>query len=244
MSSQASSSETGSKYDINLAARTGAGTGAARRARREGLLPTVVYERGKPAISASMDYLAFEKQAVSTRISQLFTLKFEGVPELNNRHAIIKEVQRNNLTGKMLHVDFQALRDDEEVVVSVPLAMIGEAYGVKTDGGVLSVAAYEISISSLPKSIPSILNVDVSQLKIGDSIHGKDLILPAGAKLAGNPEEAIVSVVISRQTVEETATPTAVAAAAGADGAAVAAGTAAPAAKADDKKADAGKAKK
>ena len=243
VSSQAEQAEV-NPFLVDIKDRTGRGSSAMRRYRRDGMLPINVYERGTEPVAALVSYRDFVRSAERARISQVFTLKSTD-GKLNGRAAIVKEVQKEHLSGRLLHVDFQTLKDNEEITIRIPLEFTGEATGVKNDGGILSVATYELAVRCLPKFIPVSVKVDVSPLKIGQSIHAKELGLPGNVKLGGNPEETVVSVVIVRQVVEEVATAAVADAAAGtpaADGAAAAAPDAAAAG--GDKKAAAGGDKK
>lgn len=227
--------------DAELRAQTGANS--AKHLRTQGLLPAIMYARGESAVPLAIPYKEFVKAAQSARISQVFTFRSK-TKEIEGRSAIVKEIQRDNVAGRVLHVDFQALHENEEIVVRIPLSISGEAQGVKLDGGILTVSAHELSVSCLPKSIPQSIDVNVAELRLGQSIHAQDIALPQGVRLSGNPLETIVSVVAVRQVVEETTTAApaegvaAEGAAATAEGAAATAAGAAPAADkaaADDK---------
>ena len=229
-----------SEYTVEVKKRSALGTANSKRLRAEGFVPSVVYAHDQASVSVFLAERGFLKQAAGAKVSQIFTLKSDEA-SINDRPALVKEVQRCNLTGKLLHVDFQALREDEEVTVQVAIDFTGEAIGVKADGGILSVVLREIAVICLPKNIPSSIGVDVSSLKIGQSIHASDVTLPANVRLGCDADETVVSVVAVRQ-VEEAA----VAAAVPAEGAAAApaeGGAAAPTAGSEEKK-DAAPAKK
>jgi len=226
-----------SNYTVELKKRSALGTSNSKRLRAEGFVPSVVYAHDQASVPVFLFGRDFFKQAESARISQIFTLKSDD-GSIDGRPALVKEIQRCHLSGKLLHVDFLALRENEEVTVKVAVEFQGEATGVKADGGILSVMAHEVEVICLPKNIPATLAIDVSPLKIGQSIHASDIKLPADVKVAGDPEETIVSVVAVRQVEETTtaaATPAEGAAAAPAEGAAAPA--AAPAAGGDKKEA-------
>lgn len=221
-------------FTLDAEKRQNLGANAAKRLRTQGFVPSIMYARGETAIPFTVAYKDFVKAAQSARISQVFTFKSKD-SEINGRSAIVKEIQKEGLSGKVLHVDFQALHENEEIVVRIPLNIVGEAVGVKLDGGILTVSSHELSVSCLPKAIPQSIDVNVSELRIGQSIHAENITLPQGVRLSGNPLETIVSVVAVRQIVEETpaAVPGAEGAVAGAEGAAAGAEGAAAAAPAD-----------
>ena len=209
------------QFEIEVTVRQGTGSSEARRVRKSGLIPAVIYAHGDECVAASVGERAFLKIAKLTKSSQVFKLKSTD-KALDGRSALVKEVQKDYLAGKVLHVDFQAIREDEEISVRVPLRVVGEAVGVKVDGGILTVVAHEVGIRCLPRFIPADISVDVTDLHIGHSIHAEDLKLPEQVRLSGNPNETIVAVVAIRAAEEEAAT-TAVPGAAPAEGAAAAA---------------------
>jgi large subunit ribosomal protein L25 len=234
-------------FTLPITKRESAGSAVAGRMRLGGTVPCVVYAAGEATFHGSVSLKEFGALARRATRSQLFTLKSDE-RSVNGRRALVKEIQKEHLKGTILHIDFQALREDKEISLKVPLHFVGEAPGVKTEGGVMSVAAHELGISCLPKDIPVNIAVDISALALGQSLHAKDLTLPQGVKLSGSPDETVVSIVTVRALVEETpaADATAAATAEGAEGAAAAGAAAeggapakgAPAkAEGDDKKA-------
>ncbi len=204
------------QYSVEIIERVADGSATSRRLRKSGFIPSVVYAHGEGNWPMSVNEREFLKLAEKSTSSQVFILKSENAG-LNDRAAIVKEIQIDRLHNKVLHIDFQALKDNEEIVIAVPLKFTGDSMGVKEDGGILSVSAHTLSVLCLPRSIPSAIDVSVVPLKIGDSIHAKDLTLPNGVRLAGKEDETIVSVIIVKQVVEEVTTAVA------ADGTAVAA---------------------
>jgi len=182
-----------------------------------------VYSHGLESIAGGVSEREFIRLARRVRSSQIFTLKSKR-PELNGKPAIVKEIQEQFTSTRVVHVDFQALREDESVTVNIPLRFVGEAPGVKNDGGVLSVGAHEIAVQCLPKSIPDEFVIDVSALNMGESIHARDIKLPEGVELDSDGDESVVSVIAQR--VQEITAPTA-AEGATAEGAAAGEGAAA-----------------
>jgi len=207
------------EFTLSISERTLTGKAEVNRMRRDGVVPAIVYSPGEKSIAASVVTKEFTNLAKRASSAQLFTLKSES-KSLNGKIAIVKEIQRDHLKGGVLHIDLLSLKEDREIVVQVPLHFVGEATGVKNEGGVMSVAAHQLSVSCLPRSIPKHIEINVSELALGDSIHASDIKLPQGVRLGGKPEETIVSVVLVRTVVE---TPAADAAAATAEGAAAAA---------------------
>jgi large subunit ribosomal protein L25 len=167
----------------------------------------------------------------------VFTFKSTS-SALNGKSAIVKEIQRDYLKGTLIHVDFLTFAENEEVAVEVPVKLVGEAPGVKIQKGILTVVTHEVTVRCLSKDIPLAIEVDITSLNLGQSIHVADLVLPAGVSVDDDEEETIVSVVAARATEEEA--PAAGAPAADAAKAAPAAAKA-PAAKAPAAKAPASK---
>jgi large subunit ribosomal protein L25 len=231
------------EFTLSVASRNSAGSASCRGARRQGLIPGVVYGGGEPSMLITVDKNEFTKLATKASASQLFTLKSED-KTLNGKLAVVKEVQKDYLSQSApIHIDFLALRPDAEFEIEVPVRIVGEAKGVKLSGGVLSVALHRLAVSCLPKNIPQRLEVDVTGIDLNESLQAKDVKLPEGVRLAGDPAETIASVVTIR--IVEEAAPAAAAAAAPAEGAAApaegAAAAADGAAKADAAKAPAAK---
>lgn len=196
-------------FTIEVSERPNIGKSYANRCRREGFIPAVAYHKAEKPLAVQVPLKEFTLLAVKARRSQVFTFK-SSVPSLNGKAAIVKEVQQDYLKGRVIHVDFQTLKDDEEITVDVPVKFVGEAPGVKNQGGILAVVTHEVSVSCLPKYIPSSVTVDISALGLGQSIHADQLQLGDGVSLVDDPSETIVSVVASR--AEEEAKPAAEAA--------------------------------
>lgn len=210
------------------------GKGPARRLRLKGLIPAVVYGRKSEPVSLSVDPGLLLK-AIETphKFNTLLTLKLEGV----EKHVLFKDYAVDPVTRKLLHADFFEVKLDEAVKVEVPVVTTGRSIGV-TEGGILSLATHDIVVEALPNKIPIRIEVDVTNLKVGGSIHVSELTAPEGCKFkfASNyviafvavPEkEEVVAVVAAVPGAEGAA---AVGAVAGVAGAAPAAGAAAPAA--------------
>ncbi len=210
-------------FTIEVTERLETGKGGSNRCRREGFIPGVAYHKGEKPQSIKVPYKEFLLLAQKARRSQVFSFKSSHAA-LSGKVAIVKEIQQDYVKGKVVHVDFQTLNEKEEITLDIPVRVVGEAPGVKVQNGILTVVTHEVSVRCLPKNIPSALDVDISALNLGQSIHAGDLKLPEGVGLAGDEGETIVSVVAARATEEESKP------AEGAAGAAPAAAAAAPAA--------------
>ena len=223
-------------FELELAPRERMGSSASRQYRKEGLIPTVVYSHGQKGMNALVSSREFVRLARLSRTSQIFSFK-SSESTLNGVSAFVRSIQRDHLTGDVVHVDFQSFREDEEISVEVGLKFVGEAKGVKLDGGILTMAMHAVTVRCLPKSLPQEIQVDVSDLSIGHSLHLRDLKLPEGVKVEGEPGETVAAVVSIHVVVEEpTAAAAAVEGAAPAEGAAAAPGAESAKAGAPEKK--------
>ncbi len=183
---------------LDVSPRKRSGSSGSRATRREGRVPSVIYSNGDEAMSIAVSARDFTQAASKSLPSQVFLLKSDD-SEFGERRALVKDIQKDPLSGQVLHIDFQEVKAGQSVRLHVLLDVQGQAPGVKDQGGVLSVAGRELLIEALPKDIPDRIFVDISELKLGQSILAKDLSLPEGVGLAENPERTIVSVISGRQ---------------------------------------------
>ncbi len=191
---------------IKATPRSVSGTVEAKKARKAGLVPAVIYGRhlGKPQnlqLDAKELRVALGK---TTGEHVLVDLEIIGG---DKTLALIQDVQHHALKRHIMHVDFHALRADEKMHTTVPVVVFGEAAGVKNNGGILEQLLRSIEVSCLPKDLPDSIIIDVTTLEIGAAIHIKDLALPSGVAAMGNPDISILHV--TAPTVEEVATPAA-----------------------------------
>jgi len=198
--------------------RTTKGKNEARRLRAAGRLPAVVYGAQKigdaPAPeSVSVDPKPFLRILHSASgFNTLITLKVDGG---GSARVLAKNVQLDPVTHHPLHADFYRVNMDRKILVTVPITLKGESRGVKVDGGVLDFVHREIEVEVLPANIPDSIEVDITNLGIGDSVHVRDLIGSAAWTPVTDADQMIVHIVTIK-VVEE------VAPAAGAEGAAAA----------------------
>lgn len=183
---------------VNLAVkmRQESGKAVAKRLRQKGWIPGIVYGRLKDPVSLEIPEKEFSKTVQGAAgANVIINLSIGGsVGKELSKTALIKEIQQHPLSRKILHVDFREISLTEAIKVNVPIVTKGEAVGVKMDGGVLDHSLWELEISCLPTQIPDKIEVDVSGLKIGGSIHVKELVPPVGVKILTDPEVAVFSV--------------------------------------------------
>ena len=176
---------------LNAWSRTTSGKGAARRLRRGGRLPAVVYGRRADAESLELD--THELTRLLSRIHAATTVIDLEVDGGEARPVLIREIQRHPYRPQLLHVDFFEIRSDVSIRVQVPLQLVGTAAGVEL-GGMLQQLRYEVEIECLPGDIPSGFEIDVSELDIGDAVH-VSAVDAAGLTVLDDPGETICAVV-------------------------------------------------
>src|SRR5712691_940687 len=190
---------------ISLAAspRDKTGKGAARQARFQKQVPAVIYGHRRETQPLVVDALALEKALTGIDPeSTVIELTVAG----NKTRALIREIQRHPIRPDILHVDFYEIHADEKVTLSVPVHLVGAPDGVRNAGGVLDQVTREVEIEVLPEQIPDRVELDVSALKIGDSLHVTDLKIPNAVILTA-ADATIATVVPPR--AEEVAAPVA-----------------------------------
>src|SRR6266581_5003464 len=170
---------------LNAFPRALARRAGAKKLRASGRLPAVVYGRQAPAQNLEVNAEEMENlihHSVSENLLVDLEVKDDPRPK---RLALVQEVQHHALSGQVLHVDFHEVAETEKVTVMVPVETVGEAEGVKTEGGVLEHVLFKIKARGLAKDIPEVITVDVTHLKIGEAIHLGEIKAPAGVELIG-----------------------------------------------------------
>jgi len=206
--------------------RAGKGSAEARRLRRSGRIPGVIYGRKGEAISIDLDARDFTNGIKGISESTIVKVDVNG----KVHEAFVKNTQRDIKDGNILHVDFYEVEGNTLLRAKVSLHIHGNPIGVR-EGGILETPLHDIEVECLPKDLPERLTVDISGLKANQAIHVRDLALGSGVKLISNPDQVVALVKFAKAeaapVVDEAA-----AAAAGAAGAPAAAGAAPAAAKA------------
>lgn len=190
------------RMTINVEKRVKTGKGASRSLRRKDMIPAVLYRGGdsQPIKFSKKELLKFINTVVGQQA--MVNLQFE---DGTNKLALIKDYQIDPVKGELLHADFFEVSLTEKVKVSVHVSIVGESIGVKRDGGILQYLLREIEVECLPDRIPSHIELDISNLEIGQSIHVGDIKLDEGIKVLTDPDEVIVNVVAP--IIEEAAAP-------------------------------------
>lgn len=217
------------KYQLTVTTREGTGRSASRRLRKAEKIPAILYGKHTKPETLSVSSTEFVKllKDIAGRAALIELKRDAGAAAL----SFLQEVQRDPITDKYLHVDLQEVKENEKMVINVAVVVVGEASGVKNEGGLLDVATKRLKIRCLPKDLPSFIEVDVTPLKLNESIHVSEIKAVAGVEFLDNPNQAVVLCVEPQEEVAATvaATDAAAAPAEGAAAAAPAAGDAAAA---------------
>ncbi len=170
--------------------REGAGKSYTRKARAQGWVPAIYYGHDQEPKKIEVAYRDFATLARKKQLTHLIDLGLAGEDSI----AVVREVQRHVLKDTLFyHVDFMHVAMNEKVVVEVPLELTGIAFGVKNDNGVLGHPIKVVKVECLPRDIPEKVSIDVSELKIGDSIHVKDVSFP-NFTIKDSPDEVLAVV--------------------------------------------------
>lgn len=193
---------------LNAEVRSDRGKNIARRLRRGGRIPAVVYGQGGAAAGAGSVAVSVEPDEVSRVLhseagaNTLIGLSVGGADADN---VLIKDYQVDPVSHRLLHVDFYRVAMDKVVTVTVRIDLTGEAEGVKVQGGLIDFVQREVAVACLPTEIPEHIVVDVSPLKIGQGIRLKDLVEGATWQPVSDPETLIVHVIAPRLEAEPAA---------------------------------------
>jgi large subunit ribosomal protein L25 len=203
-------------FELNAELRSNVGKGASRRLRRTGKVPGILYGTGKEAVSIQLDHDDLVHHLENEAFySHILTLKLGTEVQ----EVVLRDLQRHPYRPKLLHIDLQRIDMSQKITMRVPLHIINAAVspGVKDEKGIVNSLMSQLEVICLPKDLPEYIEVDISSLHVGQSIHLADLILPAGVELeilvsGGDADQAVVSV--QPPQAEEVEKPAAAAAAA------------------------------
>jgi large subunit ribosomal protein L25 len=190
---------------LNAFPRALARRAGAKKLRADGRIPAVIY--GRQAQPQNLEISAKEMEdlvhhSVSENLLVDLVVKDDSRPK---RLALVQEVQHHALTGKVLHVDFHEIAETEKVTVSIPVETVGEAEGVKTQGGVLEHVLFKVRARGLAKDLPEVITLDVSLLKIGEAIHLGEIKPAPGVEIIGDKQIPVIAVAAPRTEEEEAA---------------------------------------
>lgn len=188
--------------NLSGSVRENSGKGVARTLRSSGRIPAVIYGHGREPQSLSIDTRELEK--LLSHISAENTVIDLSVDGKSSR-TLIREIQRHPFKRQILHVDFQELVAGEKVIVRLPIVLVGVPAGVRMDGGVLDQTMRELEVEVDPSNIPNHVEIDVTELHIGASLHVSDIQLPEGVEVVGDPDASVAVISAPRAAVEEVA---------------------------------------
>ncbi len=192
------------KTNLKVKIREELGKEAVKKLRHQGLIPAVVY-KGKNSLNIKLSSKDFF-EVIHTKAGENAIVNLQVESKKPSRTAIIKEIQYHPLKGDILHVDFNEISLTETLTVKVPIAVRGEAQGIK-EGGILEHVLWEIEVECLPTEIPENIPVDVTPLKLGDSILVNDLQLPEGIKVLTDSTATVISLSVPHAEEEEALKP-------------------------------------
>jgi len=203
------------KVILKVDSRSETGKKNAKDLRNKGLVPAVVYKGGKSALGLKLAVRDLE-EILHTKAGAnvIITLKVSGADEkVKDKTVIIKEIQRDPVKDRVLHIDFNEISLTDTLKVNVPVTAHGEAIGVKKDNGVLEHVIRELHVECLPTAIPERIEIDVANLNIGDAVYVKNVAVPEGVKVLNDPELIVMILkpphveVPKEEVVEEAAEP-------------------------------------
>jgi large subunit ribosomal protein L25 len=181
--------------ELLVEVREHAGKGVARKLRAAGRLPGVVYGRKVGSVAIELDPRALRRLLAKSEagMNTLINLSMSGSP-LDGQPVLLRELQRDPVSGSYVHADLFAVDLEQTVEVSVPIHLSGKARGVEF-GGILDQSLRELDLECKPTAIPKEILVDVSELDLGDTVHVRDIALPEGVELRSDAALSVISVV-------------------------------------------------
>jgi len=193
------------EFTLGVELREGRGKGVSRKLRAAGRIPGICYRRNAESIAVSLDPNELDRllRKASSGINTLIDLTVAGGGDFDGRQVLIKELQRNPISGAYLHADLYAVDLKQTIHISIPVQLKGSAIGVTLGGGILDHATRELDVECLPDAIPEEFAVDVSELEIGQSIHVRDIEVLEGVEILNDRDVSIVSVVAPAVVEEE-----------------------------------------
>jgi len=185
---------TMSEQALKAQVREEIGGSAVKRLRKAGMIPCVMYGMESESVSLKINKLDFI-HLLHSLTSEHALIKLD----VNNKKkdVILKSIDYHPFKNEISHVDFHQVSMDKPIETTVPVEEVGNSKGIAA-GGVVEHVMRELSIECLPKDIPSVIEVDITELEIGDSVHVADIVAPKGVKLLDDPEQVVISVAAPR----------------------------------------------
>lgn len=187
---------------LSARSRAESGSTAVKAVRARDAVPAVLYGKSLSPQNIEINRREFEiLLAHAAGESILVELEVESAGQKTTHLSLVQEVQHHPLRRDILHVDFQAVSATENIEAAIPLETVGESQGVKNFGGLLELILRELPIRCLPKDLPEVIQIDVTNLGVGESLHVKDLVLPPGVTSVMDGEVTVLSVVAPKVAV-------------------------------------------
>jgi large subunit ribosomal protein L25 len=183
------------RYSIEVEKRDETGKGVARKLRRNGLIPGVVYGHNREPQALTVDPNDLKGKINSNAI---IDLSIDGEEET----VMIKDFQKDVIKENIIHVDFQQISMDETISITVPIKLVGDAPGVR-EGGVLQQLMRDVDIEVLPTNIPDEIELNIDELTLSDSLEVGDLEVPEDVNVLNSPDDVIVTIVAPSEEIEE-----------------------------------------
>jgi len=195
------------QFTLNVSPREGTGRSASRRLRKQDRIPAILYGKHTAPVTLAVEGTEFVR-LVKAIGDNAALIELKGTKE--EALSILQEVQRDPMTDKYLHVDLHEVKADEKMEINVPVHTSGESTGVKNEGGVLEASSHTLRIRCLPKDLPAYIDVDVTELKVGKTIHIGELKPVPGVVFLGDKHQPVVSCVQPVEEIVEAVVETAV----------------------------------
>jgi len=190
------------KIELKASIRKTVGNGPARELRRQGMIPAVLYGPKSDPIMLSVVIRELEQIVKSGNIGQMLLNIVIQNGKKQSKTAMIKELQTQPVSGALLHIDFYEVAMDQKIKISIPVVTSGEAVGVEL-GGILQVVRHEVDVFCYPNNIPESIEVDITNMEVGDSLHIGDVPLDEAIELADESNFTIVTVLSPKVEEEE-----------------------------------------
>jgi large subunit ribosomal protein L25 len=182
----------GERIRLEVKPRDDAGSAVARRLRANGMIPGVLYGAGKKAHPFTVEERELRRVLTGEHgLHAILDVVFDG--QKTPHHAVLKEYQLDPVRPRLLHIDLHEVRLDQVIQTQVAVEPVGESPGVK-EGGALTLVLREVNVEALPMEVPDRLDLDISEMTIGDSLRVADLAVPEGVRLLDDPDSVVATV--------------------------------------------------
>jgi len=186
--------------ELKAKPRTTKGNSPARALRRDGAIPAVIYGPGKASVALSVNVYDLEQALKAAGSRQIFVdLAIEGG---GTHKAMLKELQQHPVSGSLIHADFYEVALDRKMRVMIPVTTIGKCQGIEM-GGMLQIIRRELEALCIPSDIPDVIEIDITEMDVGDSVHVEDIAVEGDVELVHDVNFTILTILDGRQEEEE-----------------------------------------